>query len=110
MHIRREEDREREKAAVRGGHGEEEKRVRSRGATRRRVELWFLAMTMKKAREKRMGSRVTLKSKGKSVKGAKVAEEKSTTDCVKEWSTWTMKKAKVITHDGFIPLVILSPV
>ena len=25
----------------------------------------------------------------------------------KEWSTWTVKKAKVITHYGFIPLVII---
>ncbi|XP_044471226.1 mitochondrial import receptor subunit TOM7-1-like [Mangifera indica] len=54
-----------------------------------------------------MGSRITLKSKGKSVKGAKAAEEKSTADYLKEWSTWTMKKAKVITHYGFIPLIII---
>lgn len=26
---------------------------------------------------------------------------------VKEWSTWAMKKAKVITHYGFIPAVII---
>ncbi|KAG5606919.1 hypothetical protein H5410_028411 [Solanum commersonii] len=26
---------------------------------------------------------------------------------VKDWSTWTAKKAKVITHYGFIPLVII---
>ncbi|KAJ4726484.1 putative Mitochondrial import receptor subunit TOM7-1 [Melia azedarach] len=54
-----------------------------------------------------MASRVALKSKGKSVKGAKASEEKSMADCLKEWSTWTMKKAKVITHYGFIPLVII---
>ncbi|KAM7477568.1 hypothetical protein LguiA_025781 [Lonicera macranthoides] len=55
-----------------------------------------------------MASRVTLKAgggKGKSTKGSK-AEEKSTAKCLKEWSTWTLKKAKVITHYGFIPLVI----
>ncbi|XP_044463505.1 mitochondrial import receptor subunit TOM7-1-like [Mangifera indica] len=54
-----------------------------------------------------MASRVTLKSKGKSVKGAKAVEEKSSADYLKEWSTWTMKKAKVITHYGFIPLIII---
>ncbi|OVA19284.1 Mitochondrial import receptor subunit TOM7 [Macleaya cordata] len=53
-----------------------------------------------------MASRVSLKAKGKSAKGPK-ADEKSTVKCLKEWSTWAMKKAKVITHYGFIPLVII---
>ncbi|EEF38812.1 mitochondrial import receptor subunit TOM7-1 [Ricinus communis] len=57
-----------------------------------------------------MASRVSLKSKGKSsggAKGSKAMEEKSTIQCLKEWSTWTLKKAKVITHYGFIPLVVI---
>ena len=56
-----------------------------------------------------MASRVSLKSKGKAtIKGSKASlKEKSTAQCLKEWSTWTMKKAKVITHYGFIPLVII---
>ncbi|KAL2503289.1 hypothetical protein Fot_37137 [Forsythia ovata] len=61
-----------------------------------------------------MASRVSLKpAKGKNVKKAVTAgeEEGSTAAAVakfvKEWSTWTVKKAKVITHYGFIPLVII---
>ncbi|XP_021288326.1 mitochondrial import receptor subunit TOM7-1-like [Herrania umbratica] len=54
-----------------------------------------------------MASRVSLKSKGKAGKGSKGSEEKSIAQCLKEWSTWTMKKAKVVTHYGFIPLVII---
>ncbi|KAG2667928.1 hypothetical protein I3843_15G132700 [Carya illinoinensis] len=56
-----------------------------------------------------MASRVSLKSKGKaSGKGSKAsAEEKSTAQSLKEWSTWAVKKAKVITHYGFIPLIII---
>lgn len=38
-----------------------------------------------------MSSRITLKTKGKSVKGAKDSE-KSRADCLKEWSTWAIKK------------------
>lgn len=56
--------------------------------------------------EDKMSSRITLKTKGKTVKGAKDSE-KSRADCLKEWSTWVMKKAKVITHYGFIPLVVI---
>ncbi|CAK7345769.1 unnamed protein product [Dovyalis caffra] len=54
-----------------------------------------------------MASRVSLKTKGKSSsgKGAKGMEEKSASQYVKEWSTWTFKKAKVITHYGFIPML-----
>ncbi|OAY35469.1 mitochondrial import receptor subunit TOM7-1 [Manihot esculenta] len=56
-----------------------------------------------------MASRVSLKSKGKSSggKGSKSMDEKSTAENLKEWSNWALKKAKVITHYGFIPLVII---
>ncbi|KAJ7973693.1 Mitochondrial import receptor subunit TOM7-1 [Quillaja saponaria] len=54
-----------------------------------------------------MASKVSLKAKGKTNKGSKGSKERSTVQCLKEWSTWTMKKAKVITHYGFIPLVII---
>ncbi|KAF5732166.1 Mitochondrial import receptor subunit TOM7-1 [Tripterygium wilfordii] len=56
-----------------------------------------------------MASRVSLKSSsGKGKKAAKSQEEGSSKiKLVKEWSTWAMKKAKVITHYGFIPLVII---
>ncbi|XP_074302466.1 mitochondrial import receptor subunit TOM7-1-like [Silene latifolia] len=26
--------------------------------------------------------------------------------CVKEWTNWSLKKAKVIVHYGYIPLII----
>ncbi|KAK8591828.1 hypothetical protein V6N13_031854 [Hibiscus sabdariffa] len=48
-----------------------------------------------------MASRVSVKTKGKRGKGW---EEKSGAQCLKEWSTWAMKKAKVVTHYSFIPL------
>ncbi|KAJ8753174.1 hypothetical protein K2173_017752 [Erythroxylum novogranatense] len=52
-------------------------------------------------------SRISLKAKGKvSRKGTK-GEEKTTAQSLKEWTNWTLKKAKVITHYGFIPLVII---
>ncbi|XP_074592752.1 mitochondrial import receptor subunit TOM7-1-like [Curcuma longa] len=58
-----------------------------------------------------MASRVSLKVKGKGKAGkgpkSKDPEERSACELVKEWTTWAMKKAKVITHYGFIPLVIL---
>ncbi|KAI9124491.1 hypothetical protein K1719_004413 [Acacia pycnantha] len=54
-----------------------------------------------------MASRVSLKAKGKNSKSSKASEERSASQCLKEWSTWAMKKAKVITHYGFIPLVIV---
>ena len=56
-----------------------------------------------------MSSKVALRTnKGKSSgKGAKNVEEKSKSQQFKEWSTWVVKKAKVITHYGFIPLVII---
>ncbi|XP_028759960.1 mitochondrial import receptor subunit TOM7-1 [Neltuma alba] len=54
-----------------------------------------------------MASRVSLKAKGKNSKSSKASEERSASQCLKEWSTWAMKKAKVVTHYGFIPLVII---
>ncbi len=53
-----------------------------------------------------MASRVT-KGKGKSIKGSKDGSECSTVKCLKDWSNWALKKAKVITHYGFIPMVII---
>ncbi|XP_004503550.1 mitochondrial import receptor subunit TOM7-1 [Cicer arietinum] len=54
-----------------------------------------------------MASRVSLKAKGKSSKGSKGTEDRSYVDCMKEWTTWGLRKAKVITHYGFIPMIIL---
>ncbi|KAD0780431.1 hypothetical protein E3N88_03416 [Mikania micrantha] len=50
---------------------------------------------------------VSLKTRGKSTKGSKPSDDKSASKILKEWSTWTLKKAKVITHYGFIPLIIV---
>ncbi|KAK2385321.1 hypothetical protein P8452_40058 [Trifolium repens] len=54
-----------------------------------------------------MASRVALRAKGKSSKGSKGTEDRSLVDSVKEWTTWGMKKTKVIAHYGFIPLIII---
>ncbi|KAK4716665.1 hypothetical protein R3W88_015003 [Solanum pinnatisectum] len=60
-----------------------------------------------------MAPKVMLKAKGKNTKkSAAVADEDggavtAVYTFVKDWSTWTAKKAKVITHYGFIPLVII---
>ncbi|KAL5540748.1 hypothetical protein UlMin_044071 [Ulmus minor] len=54
-----------------------------------------------------MALRVCLKVKGKTTKGLKALEEQLATQRFKKWSTWVIKKAKVITHYGFIPLVII---
>ncbi|WMV30812.1 hypothetical protein MTR67_024197 [Solanum verrucosum] len=60
-----------------------------------------------------MAPKVMLKAKGKNTKKfAAVADEDggavtAVYTFVKDWSTWTAKKAKVITHYGFIPLVII---
>ncbi|KAJ0260629.1 hypothetical protein HA466_0068070 [Hirschfeldia incana] len=43
----------------------------------------------------------SVKGKGKGLKGA------SKLELLKEWSNWSLKKAKVATHYGFIPLVIV---
>ncbi|KAL6496424.1 protein channel tom71 [Orobanche gracilis] len=62
-----------------------------------------------------MSSRISLKAgKGKFVRksaAAAAADEEGkaavAAKFVKEWSTWAMKKAKLITHYGFIPMVII---
>ncbi|XP_057968538.1 mitochondrial import receptor subunit TOM7-1-like [Malania oleifera] len=55
-----------------------------------------------------MASRVLATSKGKGGKGAKASsEDQSAAKRFKEWSSWALKKAKVITHYGFIPMVII---
>lgn len=51
-----------------------------------------------------MASRVSSKGKGKAGRGP---EDGLTARCVKEWGTWAMKKAKVIAHYGFVPLIIV---
>ncbi|KAJ8767784.1 hypothetical protein K2173_020724 [Erythroxylum novogranatense] len=52
-------------------------------------------------------SRVSLKAKGKGSGKVTKEEENTTIQSVKEWSNWALKKAKVVTHYGFIPLVII---
>lgn len=42
---------------------------------------------------------------GAAEKGKALAERAARR--AREWSTWAMKKAKVVAHYGFIPLVIL---
>ena len=48
-------------------------------------------------------------TRGKGGRGGKKDEEEGsqTLKQVKEWSNWTLKKAKVIVHWGFIPMVIV---
>ncbi|ESQ46773.1 hypothetical protein EUTSA_v10028124mg [Eutrema salsugineum] len=53
-----------------------------------------------------MESTISLKLKGKG-KASKASDEKSKLQVVKEWSNWSLKKAKVATHYGFIPLIII---
>ncbi|XP_062206229.1 mitochondrial import receptor subunit TOM7-1-like [Phragmites australis] len=64
-----------------------------------------------------MASRPSLKPKPKGGRGGKKAPAAAEEDqssaaavavrAVKEWTTWTMKKAKVAAHYGFIPLIIV---
>lgn len=62
-----------------------------------------------------MASRPSLKAKPKARPGRKeitaAGDEATTAETAvrlcKEWTTWTMKKAKVVAHYGFIPLVII---
>ncbi|KAL6571260.1 protein channel tom71 [Orobanche hederae] len=60
-----------------------------------------------------MSSKISLKAGKRKVvrKSAAAADEEGTAAVaakfVKEWSTWAMKKAKVIIHYGFIPMVII---
>ncbi|KAG0495116.1 hypothetical protein HPP92_006110 [Vanilla planifolia] len=54
-----------------------------------------------------MASKGAQKGKGKAGKGFKAAEEPSVAKSIKVWSTWAMKKAKIVAHYGFIPLIIV---
>lgn len=54
-----------------------------------------------------MAPKASLKGKGKAGKASKGTEEGTRAKCVKEWTNWALRKAKVITHYGFIPLVIV---
>ncbi|XP_018443184.2 mitochondrial import receptor subunit TOM7-1 [Raphanus sativus] len=56
-----------------------------------------------------MDSTLSLKprGKGKGSKGAPSSNDKSKYQLLKEWSNWSLKKAKVATHYGFIPLIII---
>lgn len=59
-------------------------------------------------RETERESRETMAPRGKGGRGGKRCEEGSQTlKQVKEWSNWTLKKAKVVVHWGFIPMVIV---
>lgn len=76
------------------------------------INTLFLVLDRKKSHllaereeKRRMASTISLKAKGKSSK--KKAEDRSVIDSVKEWTTWGMKKTKVIAHYGFIPLIII---
>ncbi|KAK6941219.1 Mitochondrial import receptor subunit TOM7 [Dillenia turbinata] len=58
---------------------------------------------------------VSLKVKGKgsasknkgSSSSSSSSDENSMCKALKDWSNWGLKKAKVIAHYGFIPLVII---
>ncbi|KAF9617536.1 hypothetical protein IFM89_037348 [Coptis chinensis] len=51
---------------------------------------------------------VIVKSKKSGGKGGRGGyEEKTMFESFKDWSTWSLKKAKVIVHYGFIPAVII---
>lgn len=61
-----------------------------------------------------MASKLTLKPKGKSTnskiisKGGKGGfSDMEIPKPLKEWPTWFLKKAKVVAHYGFIPLIIV---
>lgn len=59
-----------------------------------------------------MASKISLRAKGKASKKGLTGEEddggsSSAVKAAKEWSTWAVKRAKVIAHYGFIPLVII---
>ncbi|KAG2302794.1 hypothetical protein Bca4012_061124 [Brassica carinata] len=56
-----------------------------------------------------MAAKPSLKIKGKG-KGTKVSSSSTSSskyELVKEWTNWSLKKAKVATHYGFIPLIIV---
>ncbi|CAF2279436.1 unnamed protein product [Brassica napus] len=46
----------------------------------------------------------SLKGKGKGSTGASSYPK---LELLKEWTNWSLKKAKVATHYGFIPLIIV---
>ncbi|XP_018511874.1 mitochondrial import receptor subunit TOM7-1-like isoform X1 [Brassica rapa] len=56
-----------------------------------------------------MDSTLSLKprGKGKGSQGASSSNDKSKSQLLKEWTNWSLKKAKVATHYGFIPLIII---
>lgn len=59
-----------------------------------------------------MATKISLRAKGKATKKGLTGEEDdggspSAVRVAKEWTNWAVKKAKVITHYGFIPLVII---
>ncbi|RID54182.1 hypothetical protein BRARA_G01522 [Brassica rapa] len=60
-------------------------------------------------RSETMDSTLSLKprGKGKGSQGASSSNDKSKSQLLKEWTNWSLKKAKVATHYGFIPLIII---
>uniref|UniRef100_A0A803M9X9 Mitochondrial import receptor subunit TOM7-1 n=1 Tax=Chenopodium quinoa TaxID=63459 RepID=A0A803M9X9_CHEQI len=44
--------------------------------------------------------------KGKGRKARAEEEACKTMKCLQEWTNWSLKKAKVVTHYGLIPLII----
>ncbi|WOH03240.1 hypothetical protein DCAR_0522636 [Daucus carota subsp. sativus] len=61
-----------------------------------------------------MASKLTLKAKGKSTSSSKRGgggggglSDMEIPKPLKEWPTWFLKKAKVVAHYGFIPLIIV---
>ncbi|KAL5539066.1 hypothetical protein UlMin_043627 [Ulmus minor] len=55
----------------------------------------------------RLGESVAVRVEPKTYPRCKGEDDETATQLFKEWSTWAVKKAKVITHYGFIPLVII---
>ncbi|CAN6971155.1 hypothetical protein IGI04_034262 [Brassica rapa subsp. trilocularis] len=53
-----------------------------------------------------MAAKASLKIKGKGGKGSKESSS-SKYEVFKDWTNWSLKKAKVATHYGFIPLIII---
>ncbi|XP_018509720.1 mitochondrial import receptor subunit TOM7-2-like [Brassica rapa] len=51
-------------------------------------------------------AKASLKIKGKGGKGSKEPSS-SKYEVFKDWTNWSLKKAKVATHYGFIPLIII---
>ncbi|CAF2039518.1 hypothetical protein BRARA_I01344 [Brassica rapa] len=53
-----------------------------------------------------MAAKASLKIKGKGGKGSS-SSSSSKYEVFKDWTNWSLKKAKVATHYGFIPLIII---